>query len=155
VANRTKRTPEKDDAFFVAVVESGGNITKACAESSYGRTAVYDYKANDSEFATRLAESVEKGMDVLEQECIRRARDGTLEPVFHKGEQCGTIRKYSDTLAIFLLKGARPEKYRERLSVSLQDATPAQIADAITRLTDDDLRRVISRRSAVSGTEKP
>lgn len=34
--------------------------------------------------------------------------------MFYQGEQCGTIREYSDTLAIFLLKAHKSEKYRER-----------------------------------------
>ncbi len=44
----------------------------------------------------------------------RRAFEGVEEPVFHQGKQCGTIRRYSDTLTIFLLKAHRPAKYRER-----------------------------------------
>ncbi len=31
----------------------------------------------------------------------------------------GTIREYSDTLLIFLMKGAMPETYRERIDISM------------------------------------
>ena len=142
---RAARTPEKDEVFFTAVVESGGNITKACELSGYSRTSVYDYKAADGDFAKRLGESVQLGGDVLEQECIRRARDGVSEPVWWKGEQCGTVQKYSDTLAIFLLKGIKPEKYRERIGVDFGDATPEQIEKAILAMPDDKLRSIIAR----------
>ena len=44
--------------------------------------------------------------------------EGWEEPVgWYKGEAGGTVRRFSDTLLIFLLKGAAPEKYRERLEV--------------------------------------
>jgi hypothetical protein len=33
--------------------------------------------------------------------------------VYYQGAQCGTIREYSDTLLIFLLKAKRPEEFRE------------------------------------------
>jgi hypothetical protein len=37
--------------------------------------------------------------------------------VWHKGIQCGTTRKYSDTLLICLLKAHHHEKYAERSKV--------------------------------------
>ena len=39
------------------------------------------------------------------------------EPVFYHGQVCGTVRKYSDTLLIFLLKGARPDKFRDNATI--------------------------------------
>ena len=62
---------------------------------------------------------MEQAADVLEREAWRRASEGVKQPVFYQGEVCGHVRKYSDVLLIFLLKGARPDKYREQL------ATPA------------------------------
>ena len=47
----------------------------------------------------------------LEKAAICRAIDGWLEPVFYQGEQCGEVRKYSNALAIFLLKCRRPSVY--------------------------------------------
>jgi hypothetical protein len=38
--------------------------------------------------------------------------------VFYQGIQTATVRKYSDTLLIFLLKGRKPERYRERVEHS-------------------------------------
>lgn len=60
--------------------------------------------------------------ELLESEATRRAVKGVEEPVFYQGEKCGEVQKYSDTLLIFLLKAARPEKYRERVSQELTGA---------------------------------
>ena len=51
------------------------------------------------------------GLDALEDEAIRRAREGVVEPVFQAGLHCGNVRKYSDLLLIFLLKSRRPHRY--------------------------------------------
>jgi hypothetical protein len=53
----------------------------------------------------------------LEDEALRRAVEGVEEPVYQGGKQVGVIRKYSDALLMFLLKAARPEKYRENYSI--------------------------------------
>jgi hypothetical protein len=45
---------------------------------------------------------------------VRRALVGWKEPVYQGGKEVGTIRKFSDNLLIFLLKGKRPEVFRER-----------------------------------------
>ena len=52
----------------------------------------------------------------MEAEARRRGVEGTLKPVFYKGEECGQVREYSDTLLIFLLKAHDP-KYRDRQQV--------------------------------------
>lgn len=56
-------------------------------------------------------------VESLEDAAVQRARYGMDRPVFHKGKVCGYVREYSDTLLIFLLKGAKPLKYRERLNI--------------------------------------
>ena len=71
------------------------------------------------------------GISALEDEAHRRAFEGVPEPVFHQGVECGSVRKYSDTLAIFLLKAHRPEKYRENSRMELTGANggPLQISN--------------------------
>jgi hypothetical protein len=57
----------------------------------------------------------EMAADRLEEEAWRRAVDGVDEPVgFYRGKPSAWVKRYSDTLLIFLLKALRPEKYRER-----------------------------------------
>jgi len=50
-------------------------------------------------------------IDELQNEVVRRAKEGWLEPIFYRGVQVGTRRCYSDRLMMFLLKAWRPEKY--------------------------------------------
>ena len=65
--------------------------------------------------------AVEQGIDTLEFEARRRECEGVDEPVFHKGEECGHVRRYSDALLMFLLRSHRPEKFRERFDHRIDD----------------------------------
>lgn len=134
MANRTKRTAKKGEKFLEQLRETGGNVSRACKAEGIGRTMAYAWRAADADFARAWDEAVEAGLDDLEQEARRRAYDGTLKPVFYKGGECGHIREYSDTLLIFMLKGGRPEKYRERFDVEIKgakDRAEAAIAEFI------------------------
>lgn len=113
-----KLTPERQSAFLAALASSGGNVTRACEAVDISRLCAYKWRDNDPEFAEAWDHAKQVGADVLEDEAIRRAHEGVDEPVFYKGKKLRTtVRKYSDTLLIFLLKGARPDKYRDNAKI--------------------------------------
>lgn len=117
MANRTIRTPEKEAAFLEALTK-GLSITAAAKDAGVGRRTAYEWREEDEAFRQIWDDAVEAGTDVLEDEAKRRAADGVDEPVFYKGDICGHVRKYSDTLIIFLLK-ARRDKYRDSARVDV------------------------------------
>lgn len=139
-------TPEKKNAFLIALVENGGNITAACEETETPRSTVYYTEKEDEEFASMFRQAQRHGLEVLEDEARRRAFKGVEKPVFHQGIQCGKIKEYSDTLTIFLLKGGMPEKYREKASFehSSPDGsmTPKPAFD-LSHMGADELIKVI------------
>jgi hypothetical protein len=47
----------------------------------------------------------------LEYELLKRATIGWEEPVFYQGRQCGSVRRFSDSAAMFLLRHWMPERY--------------------------------------------
>lgn len=117
-------TPKKRERFLAALAECG-SVTRAAAAVAVSREAVYRRRRADRDFAAGWDAAVDAAAAVLEEEAFRRAHDGVEEPLTcAKGlirDADGvpvTVRKYSDTLLIFLLKGARPEKYRENVKVS-------------------------------------
>ena len=99
---------------FLAAYAEVGNVTEAAKLAGVHRATVWRAKTTNPAFACKWAEAEQQAADKLEQEAWRRATEGTDEPVFYKGEKCGTIKRFSDQLLMFLLKGVRPEKYRER-----------------------------------------
>ncbi len=113
MAGRTSRTAKKDETFFVTLAATG-NVSDSAATTGYGRRSVYEWRDKDEEFKARWNEALAKAGDVLEAEARRRAVEGWEEPVFYRGKSVGKVRKYSDTLLIFLLKGNKPDKFKDR-----------------------------------------
>ena len=117
-----KITHPKKRAFLAAFSEVG-NITVAAEAADIHRRTHYDWMADDDEYAEAFHDAKEAAADRLEEEARRRAVQGVEEPVgWYQGSPGGTITRYSDTLLIFLLKGVRPEKYRETVKQSPEDA---------------------------------
>jgi hypothetical protein len=99
---------------FLAAYSQCGNITRAAEMAEIDRGTHYVWLKDDPEYPALFEAATQEAGDRLEQEARRRAVEGVAEPVFYQGEICGTVQRYSDTLLIFLLKGAKPEKYADR-----------------------------------------
>lgn len=95
MAHSDKIRHAKKRAVLAAYAEQG-NLSRAVEIAGVARSMHYVWLDNDPAYATAFAEAEEQAADRLEGEARRRAFDG------------------SDTLLIFLLKGARPDKYAER-----------------------------------------
>jgi hypothetical protein len=106
-------------AAFLGAYRENGNIKLACAAGRVGRSSHYRWLERDADYAKEFEQAKKDAVDVLEAEARRRAVEGWEEPVgWYKGQAGGSVKRYSDTLLIFLLKGAAPQKYRERMEVS-------------------------------------
>jgi hypothetical protein len=73
----------------------------------------YDW-LQDPEYKAQFEAAQLQAADMLEEEAIRRAYHGIEKPVTIAGKR-EVIHEHSDTLLIFLLKGARPQKYRDNV----------------------------------------
>lgn len=114
----TKLTPEKRKQFL-NLLRTNANVTLSAHAVDISRTCAYDHRHDDPEFAAEWDTAIEEAVDLLEAECRRRAFEGCEEPVgWHQGTPGGVVKRYSDTLAIFLLKAHRPEKFRDNLHLS-------------------------------------
>lgn len=112
---RRKIMHPKKRAFLAALAEVG-NITQAAEIAGIERKTHYVWMEKDENYAAAFKDAMEQAADRLEQEARRRAVEGVEKPVYQGGKKVGVVREYSDTLLIFLLKGARPEKYKERIA---------------------------------------
>ena len=62
----------------------------------------------------------------IETECITRAGEGWLEPIYYQGAECGQVRRFDSGLAQFLLRGLLPERYAARTEVTGPQGAPVQ-----------------------------
>jgi len=110
----TTKTHAKKGAWLAAYATLG-TVRGASEATGIAPSTHYDWLRKDPEYPARFAEAQAASAAVLEEEARRRATEGWEEPVFHMGEQCGTKRRYSDTLLIFLMKGNQPAKFGDRI----------------------------------------
>lgn len=124
---RTPRAIKRVRKNFLESLSENGNVTLACKRAGLPRATAYNWFNNDEEFATEWEKSVEMGVDALEDEAIRRGFEGYEEPVFYQGKKVADVRRYSDTLLIFMLKGRRPEKFKDSAHKEFLERTPRPI----------------------------
>lgn len=97
---------------FLAAFKETASITVAARSAGVRREQHYKWMA-DPGYAADFDAAREEAIQTLEDEAVRRARNGTQRPVFYQGEECGLVYEYSDSLLMFLLRSWKPEKYRE------------------------------------------
>lgn len=108
----TDPTPKKKAAFLKAFEELHV-VSDAAKAAGVHRSTIYDWAEKDKEFEKAWNELIDRSTDLLEREAYRRAAVGVEEPVYYRGKQVGSVKRFSDTLLMFLLKGRKPETYRE------------------------------------------
>ena len=127
-------TAQYAQAVFLGALSTGLSVTGAGTQAETPRRTLYNWRAADPVFAAAWDDAVEAGADVLEDEARRRAVEGVEEPALYMGrivkdEQGNmlTVKKYSDTLMVLLLKGRRPNVYRERVSQEINANVNAKV----------------------------
>lgn len=125
------------------MLAEGGNVTLAARAAGIERSTAYDRRNSNEAFAALWDDAMEQASDLLEAEARRRAYEGWDEPVYGRlpgrdaGEgEIGVVRKYSDALMQTLLKGAKPEKYRERMDMRHSGKID------VSKLSDDELQSI-------------
>jgi hypothetical protein len=121
------RRPIWEKAFLTSFA-ARAIINDAAKDARVSRMTVWRHRKQDPEFAQAFKDAHEQAADNLEAEAWRRGHDGVDEPQFYKGAVCGHIRKYSDVVLLRLLEAYRPEKYRQRFTLS-----PGELDEAIRR----------------------
>lgn len=117
-------TREKKPSFyewspvFLEALAHVPNVSRAAREAGIQRQLAYYHRDNNEAFRNAWDNAIEVGVDRLEEEMWRRAVEGTEKPVYYEGKRVDALREYSDTLAIFLAKAHRPERFRDRYDVT-------------------------------------
>ncbi len=113
-----KRKWEK--AFLIGL-EQTGSVTTSAQTAKVSRFTVYGHRRDDPQFARLWDEALDIAADTLEDEARKRAFGG------------------SDVLLMFLLKGIRPQKWRE----SRATIAPAEL----NRMIETELKRLAAAKN--------
>ena len=125
------------------------SVTAAANLVGVNRCTPYGWREADPEFAKAWEIALDAGTDLLEDEAWRRACCGTERPVFQTGALVGTTREYSDLLLIFLLKGRRPEKFRDNAKLEVTGNV------TLTALVQEAAQRRIERAKLIELEAEP
>jgi len=106
-------------------IASGLFLSEISQELDISVNTIRLWRQADKEFDENFTDAESVVTDSLEKEAIRRARNGVLEPLVAGGkvvidpstDEPMQIRRYSDGLMQFLLKGRRRDVYGDKREV--------------------------------------
>jgi hypothetical protein len=104
----------KQQNVFLEGLAEGMCVADAARSARTSKTTVYRWRKADKKFAEDWDDAYECGADVLLAEAQRRGVNGVDEPVYYQGQTCGAVRKYSDTLLMFMMKARDPLRFCDR-----------------------------------------
>ena len=114
---------------FLADYVRWANISSACVAAGVHRNTYYNWCESDGQFAAAVQLASEAATERLEREAWRRATEGSpyKRTSYWHGEPVGTDEKieYSDQLMMLLLRARRPDIYREKVDVTVNQVVKA------------------------------
>ncbi len=142
MTTRGEKNRQVKQAAFLSSLRRTGNVTAAARDAGVSRSTYYRWIDIDPEYAGQVEAVSEELADELEQEARRRALEGVEEPVFRGGERVGTIRKFSDSLLLAMLRAKRPEQFRDSVDVTnrLEDGMTAVNPEVLKTMTEDEVK---------------
>lgn len=115
----------KQSAFLTALVIEGGHRTNAAKAAKVARSLTYRWQEEDENFALQFQRAQEQAFGVLEDEMVRRAKNGVKKGIYYQGERVGFELVYSDGLMMMLARAGDP-KYRSSTEVTGKDGGPIE-----------------------------
>lgn len=127
---------QRIEIFFDSLSKTG-NINVSARAAKLGNGTVYNYKEKYEWFRNKMLESMSMFGDKLEGDAFNLIKKQMKEQDY----------KSNPALLIFLLKGAKPEKYQEHIK---QDTTALQLIDEIKGLSKKVPKKREKKKKSVS-----
>jgi len=127
---------QRIEIFFDSLSKTG-NINVSARAAKLGNGTVYNYKEKYEWFRNKMLESMSMFGDKLEGDAFNLIKKQIKEQDY----------KSNPALLIFLLKGAKPEKYQEHIK---QDTTALQLIDEIKGLSKKAPKKREKKKKSVS-----
>jgi hypothetical protein len=141
---------------FLAAYGELGSVKAAARAVGVSKEAVYKRMDKDPDFKKEFQEVRRHQVrDMLESEAVRRGIKGVDEPRFFKGEECGSVRRYSDSLLVLLLKAVAPEDFRDHYVPPPPTNSLAEIRTIEVRLAPPDEHLLSKPHELPPGDNKP
>ena len=96
----------RERAFLETLAETS-NVAASIRASGLSETNVYRKRRQSAEFRAKWIGALREGFLKLEGMMLDRALNGIEKPVWHGGQQVGTVIEYNDRTALALLSAHR------------------------------------------------
>jgi len=130
--------------FLVALLGTGGNVTRAAVAANLSRRIHYRWLDIDPKYKVAVERAEREAAQVLEDEARRRAFEGVLKGVYYKGKVVGYEVQYSDRLLIQLLKANhpahKPAARQPHTGNGTMQAAPVISDEALAKLPEEQLQ---------------
>lgn len=140
---KARQTLAARRAAFLKELRVSLNVSAAARKAGIGNSTVYRHRQANARFRAEWDAALTEALDDVESNLFRRAIEGTEKPVFYRGAQVGSVRTYSDALAMFLLRAKRPEVYARLAGAG---AGAAAGVPSPAEMTEDEAREEVRRR---------
>lgn len=144
--------------LYLSALAATGRYTAAAHAAAVTPRTAYAWRQDQSDAAFQQAveHAIKLSVERWEGELARRGFQGVEKPVYQQGRLVGTLRDYDTTAAIFMLKGALPEKYRDNVDhrVSGPGGGPIQHLHALADVPDDEIERRFLEARQVLGASR-
>lgn len=122
---------------LVDAVTRLGTPYQACSKLGISYWTHRSWLRSDEVYACAIEDAIEMNTEMLEDAAIKRAVHGTSQPIYANGEIVGHRTVSHDQLMMFLLKGRRPDAYRNG-SCSVVDVVVANTKSKSPNLSAND-----------------
>ena len=127
---------QRIELFFESLSKTG-NINLSARAAKLGNGTIYNYKEKYEWFRNKMLESMSMFGDKLEGDAFNLIKKQMKEQDY----------KSNPALLIFLLKGAKPDKYQEHIK---QDTTALQLIDEIKGLSKKAPKKTTKKKNSIS-----
>ena len=131
------------------------HIERAVEAAKIHRSLHYHWLKVDPDYKAAFAEAREQAADALEAAAVDRAKEGCLRVIYHQGQPIGTELVYSDSLMAVLLKGAKPDVYKERYEHTGKDGGPLQVQTMAPDARSARLAALLAKRNGQAEAVTP
>lgn len=114
------------------------SVRAACDKIRINRRTVIDWCEKDPAFARAYEDAKEDGLDVLEDEAVRRGVEGVTRPIYQGGELVGHEQVYSDKMLEMVLAGRRSAVFGRQAQLNVQNNV------VVAEPTDRDVAKALA-----------
>lgn len=128
-----QKKPIKKLENFIRYLEESGNMTLSAKSARVSTPTLYYFKENDETFRMEWETAMERWSDRMEGEAFSLIKEQFKEKDY----------KSNPALLIFLLKGAKPNKYQEHVQ---QDTTAMKFIEEIKTFAQAEKKEKTSKK---------